>query len=355
VTDVPAIPRADLRGDPLGRRVARRLVTIPAVVLGLAMTTAALPALVTLALAVDLARPAGRRALSSVRVVLFLEAFLLAESLGVALLGLIWIATIGRPRRREDLTWPVQRFYTGMQMRSVQAIFALRFEVEGADRAAEGGPVVVLCRHASIVDALVPSAFVANRHRIKLRYVLKRELLADPCLDVAGHFLPNHFVARDGSDSEREIDAVRALKAGIGADDGVLIYPEGKRFTEGKRRRALERLEGDPDALARARRLRHLLPIRPGGALALLDAAPACDVIFLGHAGLEGFSSVADIWAGALVGRTVRVRFWREPAASIPEGDAARLAWLAARWQRLDDWLDALEPVPAPAPELVHA
>ncbi len=143
MTDVPAIPRADLRGDPLGRRVARRLVTIPAVVLGLAMTTAALPALVTLALAVDLARPAGRRALSSVRVVLFLEAFLLAESLGVALLGLIWIATIGRPRRREDLTWPVQRFYTGMQMRSVQAIFALRFEVEGADRAAEGGPVVV--------------------------------------------------------------------------------------------------------------------------------------------------------------------------------------------------------------------
>jgi hypothetical protein len=86
--------------------------------------------------------------------------------------------------------------------------------------------------------------------------------------------------------------------------------------------------------------------VRPGGALALLSAAPSCDVLFVGHSGLEGFASIADIWAGALVRQTVRVKFWRERAATIPEGREAQLAWLDARWQRLDDWLASLAPAP---------
>ena len=54
--------------------------------------------------------------------------------------------------------------------------------------------------------------------------------------------------------------------------------------------------------------------------------------------------ATADVWAGALVGRTVRVRFWREQAASIPADAAGRLEWLTRPWQRLDDWLTSLEP-----------
>jgi hypothetical protein len=63
--------------------------------------------------------------------------------------------------------------------------------------------------------------------------------------------------------------------------------------------------------------------VRRGGALALISAAPACDVLFVGHAGLEGFASVADVWSGALVGRTIRLKFWRERAASIPREPGA--------------------------------
>ena len=98
-------------------------------------------------------------------------------------------------------------------------------------------------------------------------------------------------------------------------------------------------VSGVPAELSRAEKLRHLLPIRPGGTLALLEAAPACDVLFVGHHGLEGFASIRDIWAGALVGRTIRLKLWRERAASIPAGRDAQLEWVAARWQRLDDWL----------------
>jgi len=313
-------------------------VTIPSVLLSAAIILLTLPLLLPLLLVIDLARPAGRRSLVSVRLLLFGASFLATEAIGLVLLFVVWLSSLGRPELRAARTWPVQRWYTMMHFRALCAIFRLRFEVMGAE-VATPGPLLVLVRHASIIDSLVPAVFVANAHHVRLRYVLKRELLVDPCLDLAGHWLPNRFVARDGADTAREVDAVRSLKANLAPDEGVLLYPEGTRFTAEKRRRVIERLGGA--ARARAERLRHLLPIRPGGVLALLDAPPACDVLFIGHHGLEGFAHVADILRGELVGRTVRLRFWRIPAASIPAQSDARLDWLAREWQCMDDWLAA--------------
>jgi len=264
--------------------------------------------------------------------------FLATEVTGLMLLFLVWLSCLGRSELLAERTWPVQRWYTAMHFRALCAIFRLRFELTG-EESSTPGPLVVLVRHASIIDSLVPAVFLANVHHIRLRYVLKRELLVDPCLDLAGHWLPNRFVARDGADTAREVDAVCSLKIDLEPDEGVLLYPEGTRYTAAKRRRVIERLTGV--ARARAERLQHLLPIRPGGVMALLDAPPACDVLFVGHHGLEGFAHVADILRGELVGRTVRLRFWRVPADSIPDQPEARLDWLAREWQRMDDWLSA--------------
>lgn len=340
-----AADRTALRSTPRAsretlRRYMRRAVTIPAVMLSLLALFAALPVLLPLAFVVDLARAAGRRSFVSVRIVLFGVSFLATEVLGLALLLGVWLASLGRSELRAARTWPVQRWYTAMHYVALRTLFRLRFEVED-DEATTPGPMLVLVRHASIIDSLVPAVFIANAHQMRLRYVLKRELLVDPCLDLAGHWLPNRFVARDGVDTAREVEAVRSLKTGLEADAGVLLYPEGTRFTPEKRRRVIERLNGA--ARERAERLRHLLPIRPGGVLALLDAPPACDVLFVAHHGLEGFAHVADILRGALVGRTVRLRFWRVPVASIPAGADERRAWLAEEWQRMDDWLSAEE------------
>ncbi|MDP1823159.1 MAG: 1-acyl-sn-glycerol-3-phosphate acyltransferase [Archangium sp.] len=236
-------------------------------------------------------------------------------------------------------TFAIQRLYTALHLRAVTLVFSLKFVIHGSELV-RPGPVLVFCRHASLVDVLIPGGFIANVHKLELRYVLKRELLAEPCLDVAGHWIPNHFVDRRGLDTEKELAAVGALKAGIGQNEGVIIYPEGTRFSAARREAGLVKLEGA--GLARAERLRHLLPIRPGGALTLLAAAPSCDVLFVGHHGLEGLTRLEDIWRGSLVGRTVTVQFWREPADSIPPENAARLLWVNDRWQRMDDWLETL-------------
>ena len=99
----------------------------------------------------------------------------------------------------------------------------------------------------------------------------------------------------------------RALAQGLGPDDGVLIYPEGTRFTPERRARAIARIsERDARLAARAERIRHLLPPRLGGVGALLDGAPDADVVVIAHHGFDGLRLVSDIWRGGLVGLVVR-------------------------------------------------
>ncbi len=305
----------------------RRLRTIPLMVFALALVTPLFPALLLLSLLIDALRLS--RTLVTTRLTCFLLAFLVIENLGLVLLFFTFLTTRRGTRARHARTFSVQRFYTGALLAAVRRAFSLRFEVQSGELAAKG-PYVALVRHASLIDVLVPGGFIANAHLIELRYVLKKELLAEPCLDVAGHWIPNVFVGRDGTDTAQAIAQVRTLKAGLSEREGVLVFPEGTRFSTRKRERLLDGHDKE-----RARQLQHLLPIRPGGAPALLEEAPACDVLFVGHHGLEGFTGPGDIWRGALVGRTITVKFWRD---TPPPG--AGLDWLDERWKRLDDWLE---------------
>lgn len=330
------LPLPGLRGA-----LARRAVTIPRTFLLFALITAALPLLALVAAAIDLVRAARSRTPAvALRLAAFLWCYLASEVAGLGALFAAWLAAglpgPARARRLLDSTYAIQQAWTGFLLGAVKRVFRVRVEVEG-DAQAAPGPVIVFVRHASIADTLLPTCLLGARHGLRLRFVLKRELLADPCLDVAGHRIPNHFVARDGRDSEAETDAVRALTRDLGAGDGVLIYPEGTRFTASKRRAALARLaEQDSRLLPLAERLRHVLPPRLGGALALLDGHTPADAVFMTHRGLEGLATIGDLWRGGLVGAAVRVRVWRVPRAEIPEGREARVAWLFEQWARVD-------------------
>jgi hypothetical protein len=110
-------------------RLRRRAVTVPTIVLGFGVTTAVLPLLVGLGLAVDLV--GRRRHLTTLRLAGFLWVFLGVEVLGLCCLLGVGLFTIGRRARRAALTWPVQRRYTGLLLLGLRALFRVRFVVEG--------------------------------------------------------------------------------------------------------------------------------------------------------------------------------------------------------------------------------
>ena len=139
--------------------------------------------------------------------------------------------------------------------------------------------------------------------------------------------------------TERELAGIRALVRDLG-EEGVLIYPEGTRFSVGKRERALARLaREDPSLLAAANGFTHVLPPRPGGVLTLLDCLPDIDCVFFAHSGLEAFEKVRDIFSGAVVRSTVRGYLWRIPASEIPATRDERLGWLYVQWARVNDFV----------------
>jgi 1-acyl-sn-glycerol-3-phosphate acyltransferase len=304
----------------------------------------ALPALLPLALLLDLAL---RMRFAACRALAFLAGYLACEVLGLLASLALWIAGgtwLGAsPARFLDWNFGLQVRWAKALLGLARRIYGLRIESDLA--APRDAPVLVFVRHASLVDALLPTVFVSGRDGTRLRFVMKRELLFDPCLDVVGQRLPNLFIARGAGDAEREEAAIRALARDLGPGEGIVIFPEGTRFGPDKQARALARIAaaGDPERLASARRLRHVLPPRSRGPLALLEVAPHADVLLLAHHGLEGTSRAAAVLRGGLIGRRIRVRSRRVRVADLPAGRAARLAWLDAEWARIDDWLDACE------------
>jgi 1-acyl-sn-glycerol-3-phosphate acyltransferase len=152
--------------------------------------------------------------------------------------------------------------------------------------------------------------------------------------------VPTLFVRRASGDQATELERMVALTENLGVSEGLLLYPEGTRCTSEKLARAKQIIaERQPEISQLAEPLRHLLPPRLGGALTLLEHAPHADVVIFGHVGLDGFEYVSDIWSGGLVNTTVRLKFWRYPAAEVPSGRDEKVAWLYARWHELDDWV----------------
>jgi 1-acyl-sn-glycerol-3-phosphate acyltransferase len=324
--------------------IARRLVTLPGFALAFLLWLAAAPLWIPLALAADLARGGGAVAIRSAGFLLF---FLACEMAGLVAGATLWLVRpIGRwdDARWREIHYRLQDWWGSTLFRGVCRAFSLGLELEGEADLARG-PYLLMLRHASSGDTLLASALIGRPHAMRLRYVLKRELLWDPCLDVVGNRLPHLFVDRQSEDSDLEVERVAALGRDLGPKEGVLIYPEGTRFSAAKRERVIARFEsqGSPRLRDYARSLRHVLPPRPRGALALLDAAPAADVVLCAHSGFEGAASLGQIWRGGLVRRTIHVRFQRVPRAEIPRGFDERAAWLREQWRRIDAWVGAAQ------------
>ncbi len=341
-TPGPILENWRAHSEPFSRRWGRRAKTFPAVIVGFVLVTALIPLWLPLSVLIDLFAPSRW---SRLRFMITMQVFLTGEVMGLTIALWFWLLPKGSglaaKRRNQDRFYGLQWWWGGTFLRVLVRVFELDLKIEG-EEAIEDGHILLLCRHASVFDTLVPPALVSQPYGLRLRYAVKQELQLDPCFDLFGQHTPHHFVRRGAGQTDAEVAEMQHLLAEFGPDDGLVIFPEGTRYTPEKRARVLQRLEerGETELLAHAKRLRHTLPPRLEGVLGVLERNDEADIVFCAAMGFEGIRKLPDLLTGVLVGRTIRVAFWRVPLQEVPIEREQRIAWLFERWHHIDDWID---------------
>ena len=310
----------------------RRPVTGLGVFLIAIVLTVTLPLWAVVTMAVDAVRGRWRFPIS--RLIGFATCWAWLETSGLVLALFLFFTGRGRS---VPAHYALQTWWCRSLIQALGFTVGLQITVEGADNVGPG-PFVALGRHASLADSIMSSWVVASHAGLRPRFVLKKELKMDPCLDILGHRLPNYFVDRESSDIAGELQGIEQMAAGLGVKDCAVIFPEGSRASNKKRVRALEKLrERSPQRAETLAGLKYLIPPKPAGAYALLSAVPEANVLTMWHSGFDGL----DTFSGILrhLGRAkakVHVHVEEISRASIPSGEAF-VTWLDAKWVEMDN------------------
>ena len=333
---------------------ARRCKTIPALFAAFVTVWSLLPILLVLALLFDLLK---RRPLPNVRLLLFGAWWLAMEVLGVTVAFFFWLVFAPFKRLNSPTS---QRWHSLLQSLWSRGLalggkytLRLRWQVDGLECLLESGPLIVLARHGSQGDALLTAALLSAGGR-RLRFILKQQLLGDPCLDIVGHRIPNYFVDRDSLNNKNELANIGQLATGLASDEALVIFPEGTRFSNEKLSRAVTALcKTAPTRVQAARALTSVLPIRTAGTLAAL-ARSSADVVILNHVGIRDISSLKELQASVPLPTTLKFHLWRTPRDELPAewAEEQLVEWLDAQWASVNSWVaDNQHPV---SPETRH-
>jgi 1-acyl-sn-glycerol-3-phosphate acyltransferase len=333
-------------------RLVRRLLFPPILLVGTFLLLTTLPLWILLGAAASRLLPGRLRAL---RLLWLLVVYLVCQCVGVVACFGLWIASgfgvrMQTSRMREAhyglLSWFVTTVYQlGVRGLNVTIDFE---QVDRHDQRPQDSrrPLLVFSRHAGPGDSFLLVHEIVVRLGRRPRIVLKDMLQLDPCIDIVLNRLPNRFVSPQRTAEGAGDLAVRAigeLAEDMDERDALVIFPEGGNFTERRRVRAIERLRrlGHDEQADQAERMVYVLAPRPGGALASIAATPDTDILFVAHTGLEGLSSVADLWRGLPMERHVLAGWWLEAEEDVPAGHDARIRWLYDRWEEIDRWIAA--------------
>ena len=293
------------------------------------VATMSAPIWVALAVVIDAARLRWRFPVA--RLLLFGWYWSIIECAGVLISFALWMSG---QSNNQVLHYRLMGWWAGKLMTGLRIATSASIDVDDTG-AFEEGNAVVLCRHASLADSLVSAWVICTKRGLSPRYVLKRELLWDPCLDIVGLRVPNYFVDRGSQQSTNELAAVTRLSAELAISDVAVIFPEGTRSSDAKRNRAIEKIrDQSPERLAATEGLRHLIPVRPSGTLALLDGAPHADLVIAWHTGFDGLSTFGGVIT-ALGRSDVRIVFRarRLQRSLLPD---VNVAWLDDVWAKMD-------------------
>ena len=328
--------------------VGRRLISISLVFVLLPLFIVLMPVAFVFGTITDLI--GGRRALPTFRLWLFAIVFMMHEWVVAPYAGWLWLkGGLGRsmdiPRHRQ-----IQEAWVGSLLR--WALRLLDVTVSWPDaKPLPDSKIVVLSRHASMIDAVIPAHHFGHRLHRPIHYVMKRELRWLPSIDIYGHRLANHFVDRRGN-TEHEVASIIEMIESAEPNACIVIFPEGTYATPTNRDRVLASLDkrGDNGLLEFARRLNYLLPPKPAGALALLQRTK--DVVIFGHVGLEGVAELNGLRQHLPAKRPILTEAWHFRIEDLPDEDDARVAWLRGQWLDLDSWVGEQHAARAPGPEL---
>ena len=320
---------------------SRRSKTISGLFISFFLVWTLLPILIALSSLHDAVRD---RQFSNTRLIIFGAWWLAMEVLGVTAAFFLWCfflpfgkstsTKFGRYHSRLQYLWA--KGLTAGAKRTIR----LRWSAEGISCLRPKGPLIILARHGSQGDALLTAALLASEGR-RLRFVLKKQLLGDPCLDVVGHRIPNYFVDRDSLDNQEELANIGVLASNMSDDEALVIFPEGTRFSTSKLRKAVDTVSKKTPARAdSARRLRSVLPIRTAGTLATL-AESGADVVFCNHVGISDISSLREMREAVPLKRELRFKLTRIPRHELSSqwSEEEIVHWLDTEWAAVDDWV----------------
>jgi hypothetical protein len=342
--------------DRLPPKWVRRLVLAPFMfVLSLALLAAS-PVFLLVAFIVDVIVRGGWR---SLRLVAFGVVYLVYEVIGLVVMVVLWVAAgfgtrLSTPRW-QHIHYAFMRWWLKGIYAAAVKCFRLKIYIE--DRPTpQPGPILVFSRHAGPGNSLMLVGTLMIAYRRQPRVVMLAKLQWEPLFDVMGNRLPNRFIQHDPSRRDYFVQAIADLATGLGDQDAYILFPEGHDFTPRLRLRAIAHLlkRGHQEHARRAEAMQHMLPPKPGGVTAAINAAPGADVVFVAHTVLEDVGSFKNLWSRIPLDGPIFSRYWRIPAAEVPKDHEQLTDWLYAWWARIDEWVrsrQAVEEAPDAVPE----
>ena len=272
---------------------------------------------------------------SLIHALLFFYGYLFFEFMGVLALTNNWFVD----RKKKNFlikTRKIQNWWSSGLLKLGKSIYKLEFQIFG-EESISGPSAILMPRHTSLGDTVLPIIFFGQKRKEGLRYILKRELLMFPCLDIAGNRLPNLFIDRSGQDTSRELNSIANLLQNTPDGESLLIYPEGTRNSLSKRDSIRRK---NPSMNSMLERWPSLLPPKTGGPLTLLEANTSKDIVFMAHLGFEGAADLGDLINGSWLNQTIRMHFWRVPFDQIPED---KKSFLYEQWDLMQYKLNRMQ------------